>query len=108
MFVPSKTSGQAPFWRSASISVPGAPASSGLTFNQWAVSKPGREIRAPTPVVRALLRTSQPPSPTVVTPVDSPLSTEPVPLDAGRADGRPGDAAGEDGARAVTPATTTT
>src|SRR5882724_2057878 len=48
------------FWTRASISVPGAPASSLATGSQLAVLKPGVEICAPLWVAIALLCTAQP------------------------------------------------
>src|SRR5690348_10643259 len=59
--------GHAPFCARASISVPGAPASSLLTGSQPLVSNPGTEICAPVWVATALLRTCQPPAPRSVT-----------------------------------------
>src|SRR5215469_4572677 len=58
--------GHLPFWTSASISVPGAPASSLVTGSQVLVLNPGVEIWAPVWVARALLWTSQPLAPSVV------------------------------------------
>ena len=58
--------GQSPFWASASISVPGAPASSLVTGIQLTVLKPGVEIWAPLCVAVALLCTFQPPAPRLV------------------------------------------
>src|SRR5215469_3618984 len=55
--------GQRPFCERASISVPGAPASSLVTGIQVLVLKPGVEICAPVCVATALLCTSQPPVP---------------------------------------------
>src|SRR5689334_3825428 len=55
--------GQRPFWARASISVPGAPASSLATGIQLEVLKPGVEICAPDWVAVALLCTFQPPVP---------------------------------------------
>src|SRR5216683_414366 len=55
--------GHWPFCASASISVPGAPASSLLTGSQPVVLKPGVEIWAPVAVVLALLNTDQPDPP---------------------------------------------
>ena len=52
--------GHWPFWARASISVPGAPASSLVTGSQVLVLKPGVEICAPVWVATALLCTSQP------------------------------------------------
>src|SRR5215475_8210230 len=52
--------GHWPFWRRASISVPGAPASSLVTGSQVLVLNPGVEICAPDWVATALLCTSQP------------------------------------------------
>src|SRR5215470_6307304 len=52
--------GHLPFCASASISVPGAPASSLATGSQVLVLKPGVEIRAPVWVATALLWTAQP------------------------------------------------
>src|SRR5215470_16393928 len=59
--------GHLPFWASASISVPGAPASSLATGSQVLVSNPGVEICAPVWVAMALLCTAQPPEPRLVT-----------------------------------------
>src|SRR6266568_2081919 len=59
--------GHLPFWASASISVPGAPASSLVTGSQVLVSNPGVEICAPVCVAMALLCTAQPPDPRFVT-----------------------------------------
>ena len=56
--------GHLPFWARASISVPGAPASSLATGSQVLVLKPGVEICAPVCVATALLCTSQPAPPT--------------------------------------------
>src|SRR5262249_13110035 len=55
--------GQLPFCARASISVPGAPASSLLTGSQVLVLNPGAEICAPDWVATALLCTVQPPPP---------------------------------------------
>src|SRR5207245_3427486 len=66
--VEKTTLGQAPFCSSASISVPGAPASSGVTCMKPAVEKPGVEMALPAWVAIALLCTAQPPRPTVATP----------------------------------------
>src|SRR5215469_9228481 len=55
--------GHLPFWARASISVPGAPASSLLTGSQLLVLNPGVEICAPVWVATALLWTSQPDAP---------------------------------------------
>src|SRR5581483_9442392 len=55
--------GHLPFCASASISVPGAPASSLATGSQLLVSKPGVEICAPDWLATALLCTDQPPAP---------------------------------------------
>src|SRR5215469_523328 len=52
--------GHRPFWSTASISVPGAPASSLLTGSQVLVLNPGVEICAPDWVATALLCTAQP------------------------------------------------
>src|SRR5215469_16929411 len=52
--------GHWPFCASASISVPGAPASSLLTGSQLVVANPGVEICAPVWVATALLWTAQP------------------------------------------------
>lgn len=79
--------GQRPFWASASISVPGAPASSLLTDSQLEVLKPGVEICAPDWVAVALLWTFQP----VVAP-RSEMSLAPV---------SDGEAAGSAGAAAL-------
>src|SRR6476661_7939507 len=56
--------GHLPFCARASISVPGAPASSLETGSQVLVLKPGVEICAPVCVATALLCTSQPAPPT--------------------------------------------
>src|SRR5215471_17680984 len=58
--------GHWPFCASASISVPGAPASSFATGSQLAVLKPGVEICAPVWVATALLCTRQPLAPRLV------------------------------------------
>src|SRR6516225_3097232 len=58
--------GHMPFWASASISVPGAPASSLMTGSHVLVLKPGVEICAPDCVATALLCTFQPPLPRLV------------------------------------------
>src|SRR5579863_956385 len=58
--------GHLPFCAKASTSVPGAPASSGVTGSQVLVLNPGVEICAPVCVATALLRTSQPPVPRLV------------------------------------------
>src|SRR5215467_810982 len=55
--------GHLPFCSRASISVPGAPASSLLTGNQVLVLNPGVEICAPVCVATALLCTCQPDEP---------------------------------------------
>src|SRR5438034_10067706 len=55
--------GHLPFCARASISVPGAPASSLVTGSQVQVSKPGAEICAPVCVATALLCTFQPAAP---------------------------------------------
>src|SRR5215469_14136517 len=52
--------GHWPFWSRASISVPGAPASSLVTGSQVLVLNPGAEICAPDWVATALLCTAQP------------------------------------------------
>src|SRR5215469_768743 len=59
--------GHWPFCASASISVPGAAASSLVTGSQVLVLNPGVEIWAPVWVATALLWTSQPPAPRLVT-----------------------------------------
>src|SRR5580693_10499003 len=59
--------GHWPFCARASISVPGAPASSLPTGSQLLVLKPGVEICAPVCVATALLCTCQPPLPRSVT-----------------------------------------
>src|ERR1044071_7309084 len=61
--------GHLPFCARASISVPGAPASSLATGSQVLVLKPGVEICAPVCVATALLCTSQPALPTSETSV---------------------------------------
>src|SRR5579862_3953665 len=58
--------GHLPFCARASISVPGAPASSGVTGSQVLVLNPGVEICAPVCVATALLCTSQPAVPRLV------------------------------------------
>src|SRR4029077_16467369 len=55
--------GHLPFCARASISVPGAPASSLVAGSQVLVLKPGVEICAPVCVATALLCTCQPPAP---------------------------------------------
>src|SRR5258708_24194652 len=60
MLLLKKMFGQPPFCSSASISVPGAPASSLVTVSQLEVSNPGAEICAPVWVAVALLSTFQP------------------------------------------------
>src|SRR6516164_9589651 len=55
--------GHWPFCARASISVPGAPASSLVTGSQVLVLNPGVEICAPDWVAAALLCTAQPPLP---------------------------------------------
>src|SRR6516162_9318948 len=55
--------GHLPFCARASISVPGAPASSLVTGSQVLVLNPGVEICAPDWVATALLCTAQPPLP---------------------------------------------
>jgi hypothetical protein len=55
--------GHLPFCARASISVPGAPASSLVTGSQVLALNPGVEICAPVCVATALLCTSQPPEP---------------------------------------------
>src|SRR5258707_3940924 len=55
--------GHLPFCARASISVPGAPASSLATGSQVLVLNPGVEICAPVWVATALLCTSHPPEP---------------------------------------------
>src|SRR5580700_10588870 len=55
--------GHRPFCARASISVPGAPASSLVTGSQVLVLNPGVEICAPVWVAMALLCTVQPPLP---------------------------------------------
>ena len=66
MLSEKKTLGQPPFCSSASISVPGAPASSGVTDSQPDVLKPGVEICCPVCVAVALVSTFQPPVPRVI------------------------------------------
>src|SRR6266487_340443 len=63
MLVEKKTFGQMPFCSSASISVPGAPASSLATGSQPTVLNPGVEICCPPWVAVALLSTCQPADP---------------------------------------------
>ena len=70
--------GHWPFCARASISVPGAPASSLVTGSQVEVLKPGVEICAPVWVALALLCTDQPPVPRLET------SLAPVPAGAFR------------------------
>jgi hypothetical protein len=59
--------GHLPFCARASISVPGAPASSLVTGSQALVSNPGVEICAPVCVAIALLCTAQPADPRFAT-----------------------------------------
>src|SRR5579859_2763713 len=59
--------GHLPFCARASTSVPGAPASSGVTGSQVLVLNPGVEICAPVCVATALLCTCQPPVPRLET-----------------------------------------
>src|SRR6516162_5154438 len=59
--------GHWPFCARASISVPGAPASSLATGSQVLVLKPGVEICAPVCVATALLCTAQPLAPRLAT-----------------------------------------
>src|SRR5215470_12032560 len=59
--------GHMPFCARASISVPGAPASSLVTGSQVLVLNPGVEICAPVWVATALLCTFQPAAPRLVT-----------------------------------------
>src|ERR1022692_3073935 len=66
MLLAKKMRGQPPFCCSASISVPGAPASSLRTESQLVV-KPGGEICAPDWVAFELLCTFQPPEPRLTT-----------------------------------------
>src|SRR5262249_47063396 len=73
--------GQRPFCASASISVPGAPASSLVTGSQVDVLNPGVEICAPDCVAMALLCTVQPPAPR--------LATSVAPVSAGEASAWP-------------------
>ncbi len=73
--------GHRPFWASASISVPGAPASSLATGSQPPVRKPGVEICAPVWVALALLCTCQPWAPrfdTLLAPVSA-TAEDPAP-----------------------------
>src|SRR5262249_39991744 len=63
-----KTSGHAPFCTRASISVPGAPASSGFTCSHPDVEKPGAEMSVPLCGALVLSCTCHPPRPTVVVP----------------------------------------
>src|SRR5215475_15282460 len=63
-----KTSGQRPFCTRASISVPGAPASSGLTCSHPEVGKPGAEMSVPLCGACLLSCTRHPPRPSVVMP----------------------------------------
>src|SRR5580700_12321679 len=70
--------GHLPFCARASTSVPGAPASSPVTGSQVLVLNPGVEICAPVCVATALLCTSQPPLPRLVT------SLAPVPAGAAK------------------------
>src|SRR5215467_13238163 len=63
-----KTSGHAPFCTRASISVPGAPASSGFTCSHPDVEKPGAEMSVPLCGALVLSCTCHPPRPSVVVP----------------------------------------
>src|SRR5689334_16692653 len=65
--------GHLPFWARASITVPGAPASSLVTGSHVLVLNPGAEICAPDCVATALLCTAQPLPPRLV------MSLAPVP-----------------------------
>src|SRR5215467_7363238 len=65
--------GHWPFWARASISVPGAPASSLVTGSHVLVLNPGVEICAPVWVATALLCTAQPALPRLM------MSLAPVP-----------------------------
>src|SRR5580700_605206 len=100
------SSGQTPFWRSASTSVPTAPASSEVTGSQPVASKPGSEIWPPAwvapasvvqLVVAALLCTCQPDRPRVLVPpapsVAAATVTAPAVFAACAEDARPADAA---------------
>src|SRR5579859_8024312 len=71
--------GHLPFCARASISVPGAPASSLLTGSQVLVLNPGVEICAPDCVATALLCTNQPPAPRVVMSLAAALAAGPQP-----------------------------
>src|SRR5262249_8699360 len=75
--------GRIPFWRIASISVPGAPASSGLTGSQPAVGNPGVETCSPGCVTTRVLWTVQPCRPMVERP--RPAAPDGAAADAGPA-----------------------
>src|SRR5450432_4084542 len=88
MLLLKKMFGQPPACSSASISVPGAPASSLLTDSQVLVLKPGVEIFAPVWVAAALLCTFHPPEPrseTLLAPVPAEANLAAAGSGAGRA-----------------------
>src|SRR5260370_10001032 len=70
MLLEKKMFGHWPFCCSASISVPGAPASSLVTESQPAAANPGVEICCPVCVAVALLSTFHPPAPRSETALD--------------------------------------
>ena len=70
--------GHLPFCARASISVPGAPASSLVTGSQVLVSNPGMEICAPVCVAIVLLCTAQPTDPRVATSLAPVPDSEPA------------------------------
>jgi hypothetical protein len=74
--------GHRPFCARASISVPGAPASSLVTGSQVLVSNPGVEICAPVCVAIALLCTAQPADPRFATSLAPVSDAEPAPTSA--------------------------
>src|SRR5215469_15150273 len=82
--------GHLPFCARASISVPGAPASSLVTGSHVLVLNPGVEICAPVCVATALLCTSQPPPPRLVTSLAPVSAGEARLAAAARAGARPG------------------
>ena len=85
--------GHWPFCARASISVPGAPASSLVTGSQVLVLKPGVEICAPVWVATALLCTAQPPVPRLEMSL-APVSAGAFRLAAARCTNAAGSAAG--------------
>src|SRR5215470_9669411 len=104
--------GHLPFCARASISVPGAPASSLLTGSQVLVLKPGVEICAPVWVATALLCTAQPADPRLVTSV-APVpagAADPAPARGAAGSARAGEVAAADrpGALVTSPASVST